>query len=169
MFNNTQYFAGTKTVAEIKKLYRGLAMEHHPDRGGDTATMQAINTQYKVALERCNGETSQGDDGREHTYRYNAEVEQGIIDFIDRLIKSYVLSKSVNAYLIGTWVWIMGDTKPVKDTLKSLGCVWHSKRSAWYFQNDGYKHRFNKNVSFDGLAARYGASTIKGKEQESLA
>lgn len=35
---------------EIKKAFRSLAMKHHPDRGGDTATFQTINSAY-MALE----------------------------------------------------------------------------------------------------------------------
>lgn len=30
----------------IKKRYRELAMQHHPDRGGDTQTLQAINQAF---------------------------------------------------------------------------------------------------------------------------
>lgn len=156
-------------MEEVKKLYRNLALKFHPDRGGDTATMQAINAQYKVALERCDGQVSAGEDGKDHTYRYRPDVEQSVIDFIDQLIKSGILSPKIEAYLIGTWVWVMGDTRPVKDTLKSLGCIWHSKRTAWYYQNDGYKHRFNKQADFGGLAAKYGASAIKGQQPKEAA
>ena len=38
-----KYFTECKTLDELKKEYRRLAMQHHPDVGGDTATMQAIN------------------------------------------------------------------------------------------------------------------------------
>jgi len=34
--------------AEIKLHYRRLAMEHHPDRGGDTARLQMINAAMSV-------------------------------------------------------------------------------------------------------------------------
>lgn len=33
---------------EIKKAYRGLTLKHHPDRGGDVATMQKINSAYEI-------------------------------------------------------------------------------------------------------------------------
>lgn len=36
--------------AAIKRAYRRLAMEHHPDRGGDTASLQAINAALAVLL-----------------------------------------------------------------------------------------------------------------------
>jgi DnaJ-class molecular chaperone len=36
------------TPEEIKRAYRKLASQHHPDRGGDTATFQNIQTAYDV-------------------------------------------------------------------------------------------------------------------------
>ena len=43
------YFNDCKTIDEIKAFYRLLAKEHHPDRGGSTETMQAINSEYAFA------------------------------------------------------------------------------------------------------------------------
>lgn len=38
--------AKTATTDEIKKAYRKLASKHHPDKGGDTAKFQEIQTAY---------------------------------------------------------------------------------------------------------------------------
>jgi DnaJ-class molecular chaperone len=38
----------TATPEEIKRAYRKLASQHHPDRGGDTATFQNIQAAYDV-------------------------------------------------------------------------------------------------------------------------
>ena len=34
------------SLQDLKTKYRALAMQHHPDRGGDLPTMQAINAEY---------------------------------------------------------------------------------------------------------------------------
>lgn len=47
-----KYFAGTNDLNALKAEYKRLAMQHHPDRGGDTATMQAINAEYDAAFAR---------------------------------------------------------------------------------------------------------------------
>jgi len=40
--------AKTSTPDEIKKSYRKLASQHHPDKGGDTATFQKIEEAYRI-------------------------------------------------------------------------------------------------------------------------
>jgi DnaJ-class molecular chaperone len=40
--------AKNATPDEIKKAYRKLASQHHPDKGGDTATFQKIQVAYDV-------------------------------------------------------------------------------------------------------------------------
>lgn len=32
---------------KVKRIYRDLALKYHPDRGGDTTAMQAINEFYE--------------------------------------------------------------------------------------------------------------------------
>ena len=39
------YFQNIHSLADLKKEYRRLALEHHPDKGGDTAIMQRVNTE----------------------------------------------------------------------------------------------------------------------------
>jgi len=45
--NRTYWFDGCKTPAEVKKRYRELCKQYHPDTGtGDVKKMQEINVQY---------------------------------------------------------------------------------------------------------------------------
>lgn len=42
------YFQNVKTLDELKKEYRRLAMIHHPDVGGTVEAMQAINAEFEA-------------------------------------------------------------------------------------------------------------------------
>lgn len=47
-----KYFSGVNSLEALKAAYKRLALENHPDRGGDTATMQEINAEYDAAFAR---------------------------------------------------------------------------------------------------------------------
>jgi hypothetical protein len=45
-----KYFSKAKSIEEAKILYKKLALENHPDKGGETATMQEINAEFELAF-----------------------------------------------------------------------------------------------------------------------
>ena len=45
------YFHNIHSLADLKKEYRRLALQHHPDKGGDTAIMQQVNTEFERLFE----------------------------------------------------------------------------------------------------------------------
>lgn len=46
-----KYFENCHTLEDLKAEYRRLVKLHHPDCGGDTATMQAINDEHDRLFE----------------------------------------------------------------------------------------------------------------------
>lgn len=46
---------GDTTEQELKKIFRKLSIEHHPDQGGDINKMQQINLAYEVAKKSLGG------------------------------------------------------------------------------------------------------------------
>ena len=41
-----KYFKEIETIEELKKAYFRMALENHPDHGGDVEIMKAINNEY---------------------------------------------------------------------------------------------------------------------------
>ena len=158
------FFTNTHTVNEIKSEYRRLCFIHHPDIGGETATMQKVNAEYHEALSRSHGQTSKGTDGKEHTYYYNQDIEQAIMDKINELISLDL--PNIEIMLVGTWIWVSGDTRPVKDQLKAIKMKWHSKRKRWFFHTKSYRRQYNANASFDDLCQVYGAKSFDSQKDE---
>lgn len=159
------YFAKFTTVEEIKFNYRKLCMEHHPDRGGDTGTMQDINQQYQQALAAVHGQVSTGTDGQEHTYYYHADIETTLMELINQLLKLHM--QEVEIALIGTWLWILGNTKPYKDHLRELGCRWHFRRKCWYFHNGKYRSS-TSSAELSELGEKYGFKAFEPHKQPAI-
>jgi hypothetical protein len=161
----TQWFTGYYGVSNLKSRYRDLAKKYHPDLGGDTETMKEINLQYEAALKARDGETYQGDDEREHVYHYNAKVERAIMDMIVELLKLHM--EDVRILLIGTWIWVIGDTKPYKDSLKKLGLWWNGRRRAWSYHVGQY-HGRHSNADLYTLARSYGSREFVAQEENAM-
>ena len=152
------YFSHCNSVEEIKSEYHRLAKLHHPDRGGNTATMQAINAEYTDALKSCHGQTSKGTDGQDHTYRYDEATERAVMEALHNIL---CIKMDADVFLIGLWIWIQGDTKPVKESLKEIGCMWHSGRKCWYWRPQELKHWGHSKGDLSHLAYKYGAKGFK--------
>ena len=156
------FFKGCLTVEQIKAEYKRLARLHHPDLGGDLETMKALNNAYEKALKSCNGQKSQDSTGKSHTYRYDSDIENEIIEFIYAFL---ALDTGLSADLIGVWVWITGDTKPHREALKALGCRWNPSRGCWYFRPISCAGSYGRGGSLEELAFKYGCVNVSVKVQ----
>lgn len=167
------YFSNCNTVNEIKAEWRKLCHKHHPDtlsKTADVEVMKQVNIQYHEALSAAHGQTSKGTDNQEHTYYYNQETEQVIIDKINELLS--LKMAGVEITLVGTWVWVEGETKPHKSKLgkAGVGLKWHGKRKMWFWSPPGSsKRRYSRKATFDDLKETYGAKSYKQKGMPALA
>lgn len=166
------WFSKCSTTADVKKLYRELAMKYHPDRpGGNTEVMQKINSAYLEALKGMDGqaEASRNQDGETYTYTYTykEDVEQAVIDMITKTVRSGVLDKGVELWLIGSWLWATGDTKPNRQILGDLGYKFNGRKQAWYWHLGKWRRRAS-NTSLDDIARKYGAEKVAagGRKQD---
>ena len=151
------------TVAEVKSEYRRLAMLHHPDRGGDCEMMKRVNADYFVRLESLDGQKStKGFNGQEHTYRYQPEAEHEAAALVQHLLGLDLPGCEI--LLIGTWVWVEGDTRPVRAALKDAGLRWHSKREMWYWSPEKKRRHYSK-MSTDEMKAAYGVRYYEREEE----
>jgi hypothetical protein len=153
------FFDGLSSVSDVKCRYHALAKTYHPDLGGCLETMKTINSQYHEALKQLNNKQEDG-----HVYRYNVKIEQNIVDKISELLTL----DDVLIELIGTWIWISGETKKHKEQLKEKGCRWHTKRLCWYWRPAGYSCKQANPGSLELLAKKYGSQMFKQDPKKQL-
>ncbi len=145
------WFKDCATLDALKAEYKRLAKQYHPDMGGDTATMQAINAAYEAAFNRMSGNATNGTD--------TTETATDFINIISALMKI----KGIVCEQCGSWLWISGDTKPVKDELKAAGCRWSPKKQMWYWKPAGSYCR-GRNASMEYIRTKYGSRVFTRNE-----
>lgn len=165
------WFEGHATVEHIKERFRDLAKQHHPDLGGDTATMQDINAAYLEALKSCDGQINYDNAGKEHAYHYQEAREREIMDKLTELLK--VVPAGVHVSLIGLWLWITNTTREdiaTRTALKAAGCWWHVTRHCWYWRAAEMRHYGRRSRgSLADLANRYGCREFESRGETSIA
>ena len=165
------HFNGCRTPEDIKARFRQLAKKLHPDAGGTHEQFIALTEQYHAALSGISGQSfTRSDNEGEYTYRYNEEKENEIVDKIDEVLQALhaeIASELIDVWLIGRWLWIRGDTKPIRSKLgrKGIGFKWHGKRAAWYWKPSNEPRSRRSKEGLDAIASRYGASKLTADEE----
>lgn len=157
-----EWFAGCTCIEEAKKRYQELIKKYHPDLGGDTATMAAINVEFETVFVRlknthrsANGET------------YQKESNESFAEY-QQILEILIHIPNVKIEIIGSWIWVTGDTRPVKEVLKEAGFQFSGKKAAWYWHAGEYHKRHGKNYSMDDLRGKWGTQEVEKEEYKAV-
>lgn len=160
-----KWFKNPRTLEELKKQYKQLAMEHHPDRGGSTETMQEINNEYDVLFSSLKNTHSTAEGETYTTEKETTETPEEFKNIINILINL----EGVNIEICGSWLWLTGNTKEHKEVLKSLKFRWSKSKQAWYYHTSDYKKKSKKTFSLDEIRDLYGSKTVQAKPEMKIA
>lgn len=152
------FFNSCTNLDEVKKLYKQLAKENHPDKGGELVTMQAINNEYAFACAKLIRDGNLSEEETESAILSAAAYKEAI----DKIINL----EGIVIEVVGYWIWVTGNTFPVKNTLKEAGFFFASKKTAWYFRTAEYKVRNRQKMSLDQIKNKYGYETIESKKNK---
>lgn len=150
---------GQYTLADIKQVYRRLASVNHPDKGGNTETMQLINTAFEELCKHfANNDTLDinQDEKQDHTVNFN---------FIQEL-------KTMTGVIIevcGYWVWLTGNTYPHKEVISNLGFKFSGAKKSWYWSPTIDSTSFKRgSKSMNKIRKDYGSKIIETETQQVL-
>lgn len=153
----TKYFENCKTAEELKKEYKKVAKMLHPDMnpGKDTEEeFKAMQNEFEKAFELLKN-VHINKDGEQ----YEKETTETANEFMDQINK-LLHFPGVEVELCGSWLWVTGDTKAVKDELKAMGFKWSRNKVAWYFHREPYRKHSKRNISLDEIREMYGSKSF---------
>lgn len=138
------------TPETIKDAYRRAAAKYHPDHNpAGLEMMKLVNVAYDT-LKDFAGTAEKSDAA------YGEAINTAL---------NAIINLGLNIEICGAWVWVGGNTKSHKETLKAAGFFWSPKKSLWYFRSAEHKSYNRKAWSIEQIRATYGSAEIK-KERE---
>lgn len=158
------YFESCYTINELKLKYRRLALRHHPDCGGNEATMKAINAEYETAFQTLKRQHN-AEAKRDKTKHATTEAPAEFIHIINALLRLHGLTVE----LCGSWVWVGGETKAHKDALRNLGCRYAPQKKLWSWHHvEAGEKRYNGKKTMSEIRLKYGSATFAPVKEDSL-
>ncbi len=158
------YFSKCACIEDLKTLYKKLAFQNHPDRGGDEEVMKAINNEYEKAFQRLKNvhKNAEGETYEKSAENGTTETPESYINIINELISM----DGVIIEIVGTFIWLTGNTIQYKDRIKSLGFRWSKNKIAWYMPPEGY-HKFGKkSYGLDQIREMYGSKVVNTSKKD---
>ncbi len=154
-----KWFNNIETLEELRKQYRKLAMENHPDKGGQVKDMQEINNEYELLSKNLINGNANFSEGRKF---YEHEISKNMKVKIDEILNL----TGIDIEIMGSWIWVTGNTRPNKEELKTAGFKFSGNKIAWYWHADEYFKRNGKNMSLDDIRKLFGSEEINKKNQK---
>ena len=159
------YFKNCKNIEDVKETYRKLAKKLHPDCGGDAEEFKKMMNEYKAAF-NCfkNIHRNQKADQTEQKTEYREQTAEEFADIINKVIHL----DGVEIEIVGSWVWLSGNTYPHKETIKAAGFFFSSKHKKWYWNGATKKSRKHTRLTFEQVKDIHGSQKVKTATQARL-
>jgi hypothetical protein len=159
-FSKIKYLKGIPTLDLLKKQYYKWALELHPDRGGSVEEMQILNAEYEFLTH----EIMRGVDFSEYQTKQEVTFSEHFADILNHIINL----QGVVIEIIGTWVWVTGNTYPHRATMNGAGFKFSGKKTAWYWHSGEYRKLSKKRFSLEDLREMFGSQSVETKMEPAL-
>ena len=149
----------SNTSEALKKAYRQKAFKFHPDYGGDPEIMKLVNNAYELLL-KCQWTSEE---------KETASNDVPLTETLKKKWDTIASWPGIQGEVIGSWLWVSGNTKPYKDHLKAQGFKWSPKKFSWYWYQGKYRKRGKKVHSMDEIRTMFGKQDLNNRKARGLA
>lgn len=152
------FFQSVTSLEDLKKQFRKLALELHPDKGGNEKDFINMKNEYDHVFEQLKNNAPKNEDGS-----INFDELNNFKEILEQLINF-----DITLEVIGSWIWVSGNTFEAKTTLKELKFKWAAKKKAWYYHEEQYKKRSKKNYTLEEIRTMHEHTKVKTNRKAAL-
>lgn len=134
------YFDKCTNLDELKASFREYVLSMHPDKGGNHFEFCEMHKEYETVLKTQHFATEQE---KQREYDFIAYAK----DVLDKIVHL----QGIKIELIGTWIWVSGNTYDYREYLKENGLHFSGSKKAWFYNGQSKKHRTYKHYSMGDL------------------
>lgn len=161
-----KYFKDVNTLETLRKEYKELLKKYHPDNAnGSTEATQEINAEYDKLFKTLKDRHSTATADR--TANSNkSNINNMKYDFTEdaklrEILQKIVGFNGIDIEIIGSWIWVSGNTYLFKNELKANGFKWASNKRMWYWHSDNYQKKSRKSLSMEDIRDYYGSMKVQ--------
>jgi hypothetical protein len=144
------------TLDDLKKQYSKLAKLYHPDAGGTNEQFVKMKDEYDKLIKKILSGSKLSDEQIKNEF----EIDENLRSLVDAIINLPLIEIEI----IGKWIWVSGNTYPIRSELKSAGFSFAPKKKLWYYA--GSKSSGRGNMDIEEIRNAYSTNKIKMKDSQ---
>jgi hypothetical protein len=118
--------------------------------------MQLINDLYdRLSRKLISGNTDFSEGRKEYEQQVSEEIRQRLYRII--------FIQGIEIEIIGSWIWITGNTFAVRETLKGEGFRFSHPKTAWYWHKGEYHKKSGKLMSMEAMRKAWGSKKVESQ------
>jgi hypothetical protein len=167
-----KWFKGVSNLDELKQLYKKLAKTWHPDMNKQQDTTKIfveIKEEFDKLFDKLrhtstfnssnNRQQSTSSDNNRQQSTENAEKFREIIDILLKY-------DEFNVELVGSWIWVSGNTYNNRQILKDLGFQWSKSNKKWYWTETPIVKKRQKATSWEYKVSTFGCEKLSNNRKQ---
>ena len=163
-------------ASDMPRIYKNLQKQFHPDINPQGEEMsKLINSAWDHLKPEWEMNQNFGMDHMKWSW-WGAETnaESAYLEKVQEALKFAQTLDGVVTELIGSWVWLSGETRKQKDKIKSFQdndnnkFCWHRTKKVWFYRPVNFKSKGRGSNTFDEMREKYGSTIFTATEGKKI-
>ena len=152
-----KYFKNVETVEDLRKEYKRLVFQLHPDKGGNEEAFKEMINEYEKLFKILPKTKTNKKEKTEKTIN-DLKMDKELRETLESILQF----KDIEVEVIGSYLWVYGNTYPIKEQLKALKFFWSKGHKCWMWNGQEKKY-YKKSTNKNAIVDKYGSTSYKGK------